>query len=72
MINLIYFLAPTKIIDDFPKKCSLNTKCTRIADTKNRGYGLEIIKLKSDVSNIQKIMGIDPSYGMLEDRKSVV
>jgi len=54
MINLIYFLAPTKIIDDFPKKCSLNTKCTRIADTKNRGYGLEIIKLKSDVSNIQK------------------
>jgi len=54
MINLIYFLAPTKKMNDFPKRCSLNTKCTRIADTINRGYGLEVIKFKDDVTSIQK------------------
>ena len=31
MINLIYFLAPTKIMNDFPKKCSQNLQnCKKI------------------------------------------
>ena len=54
MINIIYFLAPTQIMEDFPEKCPLPTKCTRVADTNNRGYGLESIVLKNSVSDTQK------------------
>lgn len=54
MIKTIYFLAPTKIMEDFPKKCPLPTKCTRVADTNTRGYGLKSIKLKNNVSETQK------------------
>ncbi len=54
MINVIYFLAPTKIMEHFPKKCPLPTKCTRVADTNTRGYGLKSITLKNKVSETQK------------------
>ena len=54
MINVIYFLAPTKIIEEFPKKCPLSTKCTRVADKNTRGYGLNTIKLKDNMSEIQR------------------
>ena len=54
MINIIYFLAPTKILKEFPKKCPNSTKCTRVADTKTRGYGLETIKLKKGVEQTQQ------------------
>ena len=30
MINVIYFLAPTKKWTEFPEKCNIKTKCTRI------------------------------------------
>ena len=46
IINLIYFLAPTKKIEKFQKKCQISTNCTRVADTNTRGYGLKSIKLK--------------------------
>jgi len=41
MVNTIYFLAPTKTWNTFPGKCSIKTKCTRVADNNNRGYGLK-------------------------------
>ena len=42
MVNVIYFLSPTKKWTEFPKKCNIKTKCTRVAETNNRGYGLEL------------------------------
>lgn len=54
MIKIIYLLSPTKKMDSFPKKCPVPTKCTRVADTNTRGYGLKPIKLKGSISEIQK------------------
>jgi uncharacterized protein (DUF1499 family) len=53
MINTIYFLAPTKKMETFPKKCHMSTKCTRVAESNTRGYGLKPIKLKNNISEIQ-------------------
>ena len=45
MINVIYFLSPTKKWTEIPKKCIIKTKCTRVAEINNRGYGLKPIEL---------------------------
>ena len=63
IINLIYFLAPTKKIEKFPKKCRISTNCTRVADTSTRGYGLKSIKLKGNTFDIQKKIA-----GMIEKK----
>ena len=54
MINVIYFLAPTKTWNTFPEKCHIKTKCTRVADNNNRGYGLKPLKFDKDNKYIQK------------------
>ena len=54
MTNAIYFLAPTKKWESFPEKCNVKTKCTRVADYNNRGYGLEVIKSKYDINILQE------------------
>lgn len=54
MINVIYLLAPTKKWTRFPKKCNVRSKCTRVADFNNRGYGLKPIELKNNTKYIQK------------------
>ena len=54
MIFVIYFLAPTKKWDEFPKKCNIKTNCTRVANNNNRGHGLRPIVLKNNLENIQK------------------
>ena len=54
MINTIYFLAPDKKWDKFPSKCKIHTKCTRVADTNTRGYGLQPIKLNDTIENVQE------------------
>ena len=54
MIKFIYFLAPTKKMKAFPKKCSLSTNCTRVADTNTRGYGLKPIQLRGNQLEIQR------------------
>tara|TARA_B100001250_G_scaffold378722_1_gene368786 strand:- start:674 stop:1135 length:462 start_codon:yes stop_codon:yes gene_type:complete len=59
MTNIIYFLAPTKKWESFPEKCNVKTKCTRVADYNNRGYGLKVIKSKYDIEILQeKIVNI--------------
>jgi uncharacterized protein (DUF1499 family) len=54
MINVIYFLSPNKKWDDFPKKCSKATKCTRVADENTRGYGLKPISINENASLVQE------------------
>ena len=54
MTNIIYFLAPTKKWESFPEKCNVKTKCTRVADYNNRGYGLKVIKSKYDIEILQE------------------
>ena len=54
MINLIYFLAPNKKWAEFPKKCNIKTKCTRVAESNNRGYGLKPIELDYSIDYVQK------------------
>ena len=49
MICTIYFLSPTKVLNSFPEKCSVKTKCTRVADYNNRGYGLKPIETKESI-----------------------
>ena len=59
MTNIIYFLAPTKKWESFPEKCNVKTKCTRVADYNNRGYGLKVIKSEYDIEILQeKIVNI--------------
>ena len=53
MINIIYFLAPNRKWDTFPEKCKVSTKCTRVADSNNRGYGLKPIQLNDTIENVQ-------------------
>ena len=53
MINIIYFLAPNRKWDTFPEKCKVSTKCTRVADNNNRGYGLKPIQLNDTIENVQ-------------------
>ena len=43
IINFIYFLSPNKKWNEFPKRCSNSTKCTRVADVNTRGHGLKPI-----------------------------
>ena len=54
MINVIYFLAPNKKWIEFPKKCHIKTKCTRVAESNTRGYGLKQIELEYSIDHIQK------------------
>ena len=59
MINVIYFLSPNKKWESFPERCKIKTKCTRVADYNNRGYGLKPIEIKDSIHNVQKkIIGI--------------
>ena len=59
MVSIIYFLAPTKILNSFPEKCNVKTKCTRVANYNNRGYGLKPIETKENIANLQeKIVNI--------------
>ncbi len=54
MIKTIYFLAPDKKWKKFPDKCKISTKCTRVADINNRGYGLKPIQLNDTIKNVQE------------------
>ncbi len=54
MINIIYFLSPNKKWESFPERCKIKTKCTRVADKNNRGYGLKPIEIKDNIDNVQK------------------
>ena len=54
MINIIYFLSPNKKWESFPEGCKIKTKCTRVADFNNRGYGLKPIEIKDSIHNVQK------------------
>ena len=54
MINVIYFLSPNKKWESFPERCKIKTKCTRVADCNNRGYGLKPIEIKDSIHNVQK------------------
>ena len=54
MINVIYFLSPNKKWESFPERCKIKTKCTRVADYNNRGYGLKPIEIKDSIHNVQK------------------
>ena len=54
MINVIYFLSPNKKWTDFPKKCNIKTKCTRVAESNTRGYGLKPIELEYSIDYVQK------------------
>ena len=54
MINFIYFLSPNKKWESFPERCKIKTKCTRVADFNNRGYGLKPIEIKEDINYVQK------------------
>ena len=54
MINVIYFLSPNKKWADFPKKCNIKTKCTRVAESNTRGYGLKPIELEYSIDYVQK------------------
>ena len=71
MINVIYFLAPTKRWDEFPKKCNIKTKCTRVAESNTRGYGLKPIKLEYGVDYVQKeiikIIGTKPRMEIINE-----
>ena len=59
MVSTIYFLSPTKILNSFPEKCNVKTKCTRVANYNNRGYGLKPIETKENIANLQeKIVNI--------------
>ena len=59
MINIIYFLSPNKKWESFPERCKIKTKCTRVADYNNRGYGLKPIEIKDSIHNVQKkVIGI--------------
>ena len=59
MINVIYFLSPNKKWESFPERCKIKTKCTRVANYNNRGYGLKPIEIKDSIHNVQKkIIGI--------------
>ena len=53
MINVIYLLAPTKTWNTFPEKCSVKTKCTRVADSNNRGYGLKPPNFDKDIKYVE-------------------
>ena len=54
MVNIIYFLSPTKRWTKFPKKCNIKTKCTRVAESNTRGYGLNPIELEYEIDYVQK------------------
>jgi len=54
MINIIYFLAPNRKWNTFPEKCKVRTKCTRVADSNNRGYRLKPIQLNDTIENVQR------------------
>ena len=54
MVSIIYFLSPTKVLNSFPEKCGVKTKCTRVADYNNRGYGLKPIETKESIDNLQE------------------
>ena len=54
MINVIYFLSPNKKWEEFPKKCSYSTKCTRVADENTRGYGLKPISITENPNTVQE------------------
>ena len=48
-ICTIYFLSPTKKWDKFPERCTVKTKCTRVADYNCRGYELKPIEIENKV-----------------------
>ena len=53
MINVIYLLAPTKTWNSFPEKCTVKTKCTRVADSNNRAYGLKPLNFDKDIKYVE-------------------
>ena len=53
MIGTIYFLSPTKKWNKFPEKCTIKTKCTRVADYNCRGYELKPVEIKDSIKNVQ-------------------
>lgn len=53
MINVIYYLAPTVIYEDFPKKRFGKNNCTRVAENPNRGRNMNPIVTKLPINEIQ-------------------
>ncbi len=76
MINIIYFLSPTKRWTEFTKKCNIKTKCTRVAESNTRGYGLKPIELEYDIDYIQKeiikIIETKPRMKIINDRAGFI
>ena len=76
MINVIYFLAPNKKWIEFPKKCNIKTKCTRVAESNTRGYGLKPIELEYSVDHVQKeiikIIETKPRMKIINDRAGFI
>ncbi len=76
MINVIYFLAPNKKWREFPKKCNIKTKCTRVAESNTRGYGLKPIELEYSVDHVQKeiikIIETKPRMKIINDRAGFI
>ena len=75
-ICTIYFLSPTKKWDKFPEKCSVKTKCTRVADYNNRGYGLKPIETKESIENLQekitKIIEAKPRMKIVKEENGFI
>ena len=76
MINVIYLLAPNKKWTEFPKKCNIKTKCTRVAESNTRGYGLKPIELEYSVDHVQKeiikIIETKPRMKIINDRTGFI
>jgi len=70
-IGTIYFLSPTKKWDKFPEKCTVKTKCTRVADYNCRGYELKPIEIEDNVKNVQskiiKILNSKPRMKIINE-----
>ena len=76
MIHFIYFLSPNKKWESFPERCKNKTKCTRVADTNNRGYGLRPIVIKDSIHNVQKkiiaIINSKPRMKIINQREGFI
>jgi len=76
MIFVIYFLAPTKKWDEFPKKCNNRTNCTRVANNNNRGHGLRPIVLENNLENLQRkiiqIINTKPRMKVINEKKGFI
>ena len=76
IVRFIYFLSPNKKWNEFPKRCSNSTKCTRVADVNTRGYGLKPISTKDNPilaqNNIVKILTEKTKMRILHSKEGFI